>query len=138
MVNTSTSASQAKPSVVGWASVTGPAILANPRGISGSKTIVLDAQLYLGPTNQDLLIGSLRYFNSDNHSFDDAPSLYAIVTSVSIYLLLFPQQLINFQFARRESTADVPVSGNRALLDYTFIGDIQMVSDIIVQRFNLY
>ena len=29
--------------------------------------------------------------------------------------------------------AEVPVSGNRALSDYVFIGDIQSVSDIVVQ-----
>ena len=33
--------------------------------------------------------------------------------------------------------ADVPVSGNRALLDYTFIGDILTVSGNSA-RFNLF
>ena len=67
----STSASQPKPSAAGSADVTGIAILANPRIIPGSKTIVFDAQLYLEPTDQDLLIGSLRYFNSANLTFDE-------------------------------------------------------------------
>jgi hypothetical protein len=86
MVNTSTStsASQAKPSVAGLVYVAGLAILANPRGFSGSKTIALDVQLYLGPTDQDLLIGSLRYFNLANVVFEDGPNLYAIGATVSI------------------------------------------------------
>jgi hypothetical protein len=86
MVNTptSTSASQPKSSAASWASVIGLAILANPHGISGSKTIALDAQLYLGLTDQDLLIGSLCYFNSKNHTFEDAPNLYSIVATVSV------------------------------------------------------
>jgi Na+-transporting NADH:ubiquinone oxidoreductase subunit NqrB len=137
MVNTSTptaSLSQPKPSAAGWASLTALAILANPRGIS--KTIVLDAQVFLGPTDSDLLIGSLRYFNSNDHTFDDEPHLYSITATVSS-CCLFPQQPSNFQFARRESMADVPVSGNRALFDYTFIGDILTVSGNSA-RFNLF
>lgn len=89
MVNTSTSTSaspsQPKPSAAGWASLTGLAILANPRSISASKTIVLDAQVFLGPTDSDLLIGSLRYFNSTDHTFNDEPHLYSINATVSSY-----------------------------------------------------
>ena len=87
MANTSptTSASQPKPSAPGWVSVGGLAILANPRGFVSTKTIVFDAQLYVGPTDQDLpLIGSLRYFNSKNMSFSNDPHLYSISTTVSI------------------------------------------------------
>jgi len=80
---TTTLASQPKLLAAGWASITGIAILANPRIIPASKTIVLDVQLYLGPTDQDLLIGSLRYFNSANLSFDDGPNLYVIYATVS-------------------------------------------------------
>jgi len=82
----STSASQPKPSAAGSADVTGIAILANPRIIPGSKTIVFDAQLYLEPTDQDLLIGSLRYFNSANLTFDEGSNLYFIIATVSILL----------------------------------------------------
>ena len=90
MVNTSTStsASQPKPSVAGWASVTGLVILANPRVIS-AKTIILDAQVFLGPTDSDFLVGSLRYFNSTDHTFKDEPHLYAINATVSFLLPIF-------------------------------------------------
>ena len=88
MVTSATSttpASQPKLSAAGSASVTGLAILANPRTLRYSKTIVIDVQLYLGPTDEDLLIGSLRYFNSTDMSFDaDAPNLYVIHAKVSI------------------------------------------------------
>jgi hypothetical protein len=128
MVDTSTSASQPKPSAPGFAFVTGLAILANPRAISASKTIVLDVQIYLGPTDKDLLIGTFRYFNLVNATFDDGPSLYQIGATVSI-LLVSITIYINFQFARRESLVDA--SDSQAHLDYTFVGDIQWESDIV-------
>ena len=85
---TMTSASMPKPLAAGWASVTGLAILANPHIIPASKTIVLDVQIYLGPTDQDLLIGSLRYFNSANLSFDDEPNLCVIYATVSTQTII--------------------------------------------------
>ena len=78
--------SQSKLSAAGSAYLTGLAILANPHRIPASNTIVFDTQLYLGPTPQDMLIGSLRYFNSANLSFEDGPDLYYINTTVSILL----------------------------------------------------
>ena len=83
---TSPSLSRPKLSAGGSAYVTGLAILANPRRIPVSKTIVFDTQLYLGPTGQDLLIGSMRYFNSTDLSFEDGPDLYQINVTVSILL----------------------------------------------------
>lgn len=85
MVNMSTSASQPKPSAAGLAFVTGLAILANPRGIS-ARTIVVDALLFLGPKEDDVLIGSLRYFNSTDVTFEDGPNIYSIGATVSILL----------------------------------------------------
>ena len=73
----------------GWAFITGLAILANPRVIPGSKTVVIDTQLYIGPTDDNLIIGSLRYFNSANLTFHDGPHLYAIVATVSILFSVF-------------------------------------------------
>jgi len=93
---TTTSASQPKLLAAGRTFVSALAILANPRILFASKTIVLDVQIYLGPADQDLLIGSLRYFNSDNLSFDDGPHLYLIHATVStqIYYRLNINQLI--------------------------------------------
>jgi len=86
---TTTSASQPKLLAAGWTSVTGIAILANPRSIPKlPQTIVLDVQLYLGPTDDDLLIGSLRYYNQANLSFDDGPNLYIIFATVSAQIVI--------------------------------------------------
>ena len=82
-----------KLSSAGWAFITGLAILANPRVIPGSKTVVIDTQLYIGPTDDDLIIGSLRYFNSANLTFHDGPHLYAIVATVSILSSFSRQQI---------------------------------------------
>lgn len=123
---TSASASHSRLSVPGSATLAGLVILANPRRIS--KTIVFDAQLYLGPGNHDMLIGSLRYFNSDDLAFSDEPGLYVIHSTVSLSLFI-STFTNNIQFARRCFMADVPLSGHRVLSDYSFIGDIQLVSD---------
>jgi hypothetical protein len=45
--------------------------------------------LYLGPTDDDLLIGSLRYFNSTNITFDESPHLYVIHATVSYHIIHF-------------------------------------------------
>jgi len=91
MVTSETSSSPSLPklSAAGSAYLTGLAILANPRRIPASNTFVFDTQLYLGPTPQDMLIGSLRYFNSANSIFEDGPDLYYINTSVSTFLSIF-------------------------------------------------
>ena len=88
MVTTATSSSAFQPKLpaAGSAYVTGLAILANPRRIPVSKTIVFDTQIYLGSSDQDLLIGSLRYFNSADLSFEDGPELYYVNATVSISL----------------------------------------------------
>jgi hypothetical protein len=86
-----TSASQSKLSAAGHAFVTGIAILANPRKLRSSKTFVLDAQFYLesvDPIDQKPLLGSLRYFNSTNLSFDDEPNLYVIYAKVSTQIII--------------------------------------------------
>lgn len=62
----------------------GLAILAHPRRVPGSRTVIVDAQVYLGPT--DLLIGSLRYFNLNDVTIEDAPHLYFIQATVSAIL----------------------------------------------------
>lgn len=58
-------------SAPGFAFVTATAILANPRSISGTKFIIFDAQLYIGPHPHNILLGSLRYFNLSNQVFSE-------------------------------------------------------------------
>ncbi|KAJ7933665.1 hypothetical protein B0H13DRAFT_1855907 [Mycena leptocephala] len=50
------------------ASLTAIAVLENPRLIPKTKSIVFDAQIYLG-SSEPALISSLRYFNADNLEF---------------------------------------------------------------------
>jgi len=76
-------------SAAGWAFVTGLAILANPRGFPGSKTVAFDTQFYLGPGDEDLMIGSLRFFNLKDLTFDDQPNLYFIITTVREFISVF-------------------------------------------------
>jgi hypothetical protein len=86
-MSTSTSAPKPKLSVSGWATITGLLILANPRGVlPSSKTLVFDAQFYLG--SMDQFMGSLRYFNWDNKIFNEEPTLYFAHTSVSICFII--------------------------------------------------
>jgi hypothetical protein len=88
-MSTSTSAPQPpKLSAGGRAIISSLVILANPRMLPASKYLVLDAQFYLGSMDQGLIMGSLRYFNSDNATFDEEPSLYFVHTSVSICFMI--------------------------------------------------
>jgi hypothetical protein len=48
----------------------GIVVLKNPRVIPKTKTAVFDGQLYL-PSTEPALIGSLRYFNTNNLEFPD-------------------------------------------------------------------
>ncbi|KAJ6507109.1 hypothetical protein DFH09DRAFT_874493, partial [Mycena vulgaris] len=50
------------------ASINAIAVLENPRLIPKTKSIVFDAQAYLG-SSEPALIASLRYFNADNREF---------------------------------------------------------------------
>ncbi|KAJ6514152.1 hypothetical protein DFH09DRAFT_1333102 [Mycena vulgaris] len=52
------------------ASLNAIAVLENPRLIPKTKSIVFDAQIYLG-SGEPALIASLRYFNADNREFAD-------------------------------------------------------------------
>lgn len=65
-------------SAPGFAFVTATAILANPRSISGTKFIIFDAQLYIGPHPHNILLGSLRYFNLSNQVFSEDAQLYQL------------------------------------------------------------
>ena len=70
-------------SSTGLASLTAIAALGNPRLIPKSKTVILDAQIYVGSPFCEFLIGALRFFNSSNIQFSEEPSLYSIHATVS-------------------------------------------------------
>lgn len=96
MATSANSSSQSKLSAAGSAYLTGLALLANPRRIPASNTFVFDTQLYLGPpTPQDMLIGSLHYYNSANLGF------ICFLVSKLIFSLLdeYPLRMCQFQAA---------------------------------------
>ncbi|KAJ3502532.1 hypothetical protein NLJ89_g8846 [Agrocybe chaxingu] len=84
------------------------AILANPHVAKpGSKTIMFDVQIYVGPNDDNILLGALRYFNLNNDSFPLETNLYQIHTT----------------FSCCEASAEISSSGH-ALSDDDFVGDI--------------
>ncbi|KAJ7710859.1 hypothetical protein B0H17DRAFT_1190539 [Mycena rosella] len=56
------------------------AVLENPRVIPKTKTVVFDAQVYLGSAEPALIV-SLRYFNANNQNFPDVAAY-----NVDVYL----------------------------------------------------
>ncbi|KAF8974722.1 hypothetical protein BDZ97DRAFT_1690533, partial [Flammula alnicola] len=94
----------------GMISLTAIAALGNPRAIPKSKTIVLDAQIYIGSSACESLLGALRYFNARDLHFSESAGLY----------------LINTTIFRMEITADI-VPTTLPADDYSFIGDINWV-----------
>ncbi|PPR02986.1 hypothetical protein CVT24_012191 [Panaeolus cyanescens] len=103
--------SRSSPSM-GYASIYGIVALAHPRVLSGTKTMVFDAQLYLGPGEDEqpkFLLGSLRYFNSRNLVFSESAQLYVIYST----------------FACKSPLAELSPSDALTPEEYTFIGDIQ-------------
>ncbi|PPR01846.1 hypothetical protein CVT24_001734 [Panaeolus cyanescens] len=98
----------------GYVSIYGVVGLANPRVLSGTKTIVFDAQLYLGPGDDDqprFLLGSLRYFNAKNLVFSESPQLYSIYST----------------FACKTPSAELSPSESFTNDEYCFVGDIQTI-----------
>ncbi|KJA24723.1 hypothetical protein HYPSUDRAFT_53533 [Hypholoma sublateritium FD-334 SS-4] len=65
-------------SAPGFAFVTATAILVNPHSITGTKSMIFDAQLYIGPNPHNILLGSLHYFNLSSHLFSPDPQLYQL------------------------------------------------------------
>jgi hypothetical protein len=65
--------------VPGFASLEAVALLLHPR--VQSRIVFFDMQVYIGPTPDDVIIGCVRYFNTDGVSFDDV-GLYRVVATV--------------------------------------------------------
>ncbi len=86
---TSTSASQPpKLSAAGWTTITVLAILANPRIVPASRTFVLDAQFYVGPTNvhEGNTSGSQAHLDLPTFTIDPCKRPYVKVTGVAMEL----------------------------------------------------
>ncbi|KAJ7691662.1 hypothetical protein B0H14DRAFT_3531768 [Mycena olivaceomarginata] len=83
----------------------GIAVLENPRIIPKTKTAVFDGQLYL-PSTEPALIGSFRYFNTNNLEFPD----------VGCYS-------VGIRVARTTPTVEV-YSQTLTPVDYHIMGDI--------------
>ena len=66
----------------GIATITAIAALGNPRALPGTKTVVLDAQIYVGSPSCESLMGSLRFFNASDMVFEHESALYFIYATV--------------------------------------------------------
>ena len=69
------------------AMITAIAALGNPRALPGTKTVVLDAQIYVGSPSCESLLGSLRFFNASDVVFEHQSALFLIYATVSAFLL---------------------------------------------------
>jgi hypothetical protein len=66
----------------GIATITAVAALGNARPLPGTKTVVLDAQIYVGSPSRESLMGSLRFFNASDMVFEHESALYLIYATV--------------------------------------------------------
>ncbi|KAF8966831.1 hypothetical protein BDZ97DRAFT_1903666 [Flammula alnicola] len=69
----------------GMISLTAIAALGNPRTIPKSKMTVIDAQIYIGSSSCESLLGALRYFNARDLHFAESAGLYLINTTANDY-----------------------------------------------------
>lgn len=80
-------------SATGLATMLAVAALANPRNVPGSKSIMLDAQVYVGSPSCESLIGALRFYNGNDMEFDSNAGLYLIYATVSsFYFVVYAEQ----------------------------------------------
>ncbi|KAF5381722.1 hypothetical protein D9615_005621 [Tricholomella constricta] len=84
----------------GIATITAVAALGNPRTLPGTKTVLLDAQIYVGSPSCESLLGSLRFFNVSDMVFEHQSALYLIYAT----------------FARMENGVD-----QLSITDYNFV-----------------
>lgn len=68
----------------GYASITAIAGLGNPRAIPNSKVLILDAQIYIGSSSCESLLGALRFFNAQDAVFVNDVGLYLIYATVAV------------------------------------------------------
>lgn len=70
--------------IMSAATLTAVAVFENPRKLERGKTIVIDAQIYMGA--HPPLIAALRYFNVNDISFEDIGTYFMHATvSTGIY-----------------------------------------------------
>ncbi|KAF8955969.1 hypothetical protein BDZ97DRAFT_1926038 [Flammula alnicola] len=96
-------------SAAGLATILAIAALANPRHVPDSKSIILDAQVYIGSPSCESLIGALRFYNGTEIEFSSDAGLYLIYAT----------------FARMEDGVDI--QPDLAISEYKFVGDLQWV-----------
>ncbi|KAF8973655.1 hypothetical protein BDZ97DRAFT_1912130 [Flammula alnicola] len=96
-------------SAAGLATILAIAALANPRHVPDSKSIILDAQVYVGSPSCESLIGALRFYNGTEIEFSSDAGLYLIYAT----------------FARMEDGVDI--QPDLAISEYKFVGDLQWV-----------
>ncbi|KIK00974.1 hypothetical protein K443DRAFT_7224 [Laccaria amethystina LaAM-08-1] len=97
---------------LGIATITVITAVGNPRPTPGSsKKIMLDAQIYVGSSNCESLLGSLSYFNGSDMVFrKDDVALYLLYATI----------------AKMEDGAQIhPLTDSKE--KYDFVGDIQWI-----------
>ena len=71
-------------SASGLATMVGIAGLGHPRPVADApKSLMLDAEIYLGSPSCEALIGALRFYNGQNIKFTDDLTLYLIYATVN-------------------------------------------------------
>ncbi|KAJ7042294.1 hypothetical protein C8F04DRAFT_1252266 [Mycena alexandri] len=99
-----------------YASLVGLAVLENPRKISEKGlTLAFDATWYLGASDREAIVGSLRYFNSKSDKYPEV-GLYFVYTTVSHMDLAIEVH------TGGESGSELTPA------DYNVVGDIQFLT----------
>lgn len=104
------------------------AALETPRIIGKTKTVVFDAQMYMGP-DQPPLTANLHYFNDQGLTFGDVGIYYIHATVCS----LVPTQSTKYNFKQiaRMCPEVQTYSEDFQSSDYQISGDIQWVRDVV-------
>jgi len=78
-----------------FASITALCILGNARQIGRSKSVMFDAQIYVGSAENEAILGALRYFNGDDTVFPDEGMymVYATVAHTDPAVEIYPSEL---------------------------------------------
>jgi hypothetical protein len=117
------------------ASITVLAPLETPRSLPGSpKTIVFNAQVWLGPT-QSPLICQFRYFNVDGLAFEDI-GFYFLHANVGCSKA-HGKVILNFALQILPMHPTLPTHSEDMMSeDYHLIGDIIWVSSYLHARYS--
>ena len=93
-----TSVTTTSDTAAGIATLTAVTALRNPRALPGMKTVILDAQIYVGSPSCESLLGSLQFYNGSDMVFEHQSALYLIYATVSVFILRKLHVCSNYDF----------------------------------------